>query len=319
MPNAVVGVGLPLPPRGHARRGVLTHQLAGVGLGPGRTGGNRHRQRLGHPEVAQLHQPAQPVGRPVVERAGQGTLRAGPFAADGVGGPVLVGPTGAEREQVDPGAETLLGLEPGVAERDEPVAVDVGNGAGEAAAVAKVDVHVDGPAVALTQLGGARPELLALLGHAAQRELTQTTGRKGAAQLLGSHHGDRVPPGEHLAQQVVADLPDLERVEGHRDRVGQLVGLERCRHLETAAEERHARDAARNAWRSASETSSDGRSGSGPGRSRCGWRRGAQVARAPARAAPSKLKGRWAGPLSSPPSHSAGSRSGSPSLKLRAS
>jgi hypothetical protein len=45
-------------------------------------------------------------------------------------------------------------------------------------------------------------------------------------------------PAEHLCEQAVADLPDLQRVEGDRDRVAQLVGFERGGDVEAAAQER---------------------------------------------------------------------------------
>ena len=192
----------------------------------------------GQPEVAQLDQGAQPLGGAVVERTGQRPLRPGPPLADGVAGPALVGSRGAEGEQVDPGEQPLPRLEPGVAQRHDLVAVDVGDGAGEPAPAAQVDIDVDRPAGSLAQLGGAGPQLLALLGDLAERLLAQHARRERAAQLLGEHHGLRVLAGEDLRQQPVADLPELERVEVDRDRVGQLVGLERRRHVEPPAEER---------------------------------------------------------------------------------
>ena len=57
--------------------------------------------------------------------------------------------------------------------------------------------------------------------------------------------------------------------------------------------------------RSASDTSSGGRAGSGPSRSGGGSWRTLQAARAPSRAAASKLNGRWVGPRSSGSLHSA--------------
>ena len=100
------------------RRRVVARAARGRGPRPRRrrwrsAPGSGRRQA----EVAQLDQVAQPVDRAVVERAGQRAPGPGPLAADGVGGPGLVGSAGAQREQVDPGRQPLPRLEPGVAER----------------------------------------------------------------------------------------------------------------------------------------------------------------------------------------------------------
>ena len=81
------------------------------------------------------------------------------------------------------------------------------------------------------------PELLALLDDASQRPVAQPERRQRAAQQLGRHHRLRLVSGEHLAQQAVADLPDLEGVEGDGDGLGELVGLERGRDVEPLAQE----------------------------------------------------------------------------------
>ena len=74
-----------------------------------------------------------------------GGLAAARGPADGQRGPVVVGMAGGQRQQPDPGLEQVLAVEPGVADRDQPVAVDRGDGAGEPAAAGQLDVDVVAP------------------------------------------------------------------------------------------------------------------------------------------------------------------------------
>ena len=75
-------------------------QLTGVRLRPGGSGRDRHREWTGEAEVPQLDEAAQPARRAVVDRPGQGALRPGPLATDGVAGPVRVVARRREGEQV---------------------------------------------------------------------------------------------------------------------------------------------------------------------------------------------------------------------------
>ena len=140
MPAAVVGVGAPTrarPPgvgstgrrpsaRERAPRPTRSAVFSGSGSGSAQ------------PAVVQ-RRPGRGASSPARWSSGPASARCGPGAvlADGVGGPVLVGVAGGEREQVDPGEQPLLGAEAGVAERDEAGAVDAGDRAGEPPAVAR--------------------------------------------------------------------------------------------------------------------------------------------------------------------------------------
>ena len=202
------------------------------------TGIGRGRVR---PRSRSSTRPLEPARGAVVHRPGQGALRPRALAADGVAGPAVVFVRSGQGEHVDPRLQTLAGLEAGVAEGDHPGRVDAGDRPGEPAPPAQVHVDIHGAGRALAELGGAGPELLALLGHVLQRLVAEDARRQPVGELLRRHDLDRVLTVEQLAQEPVADLPQLERVEVDRDGVGELVGLERRRHVEPPAQERAGR------------------------------------------------------------------------------
>ena len=78
---------------------------------------HRQRQRLAHAAVVEVDEVAQPLLRAVVERTDHRVRGAPALCGPGVRRPVLVGVADAQREQVEPGPQPVLGGEAGVADR----------------------------------------------------------------------------------------------------------------------------------------------------------------------------------------------------------
>ena len=220
-------------------------------------------------------------------------------APDRAGGPAAAGVGGGQREQRDPGLEPVLGAEPGEAHLHEPVAVEAGDGAAQPAAVAEVDVDVDGrrprcPWVTRLERRSATGGASSTIFWASRQP--SWPGGQHAAPPLRRRACSRVEPAEQVAQHPVADLPlragrrarPAGRRRGSLVLVGQRAASSRRRRnsLDRVLEERRPGRRARRRPAAAG--------GSGPGEEPAGATRG-RPTRPGTRRAPTRSKENGAG------------------------
>ena len=134
----------PLRPATGIRVAVAAALGAAELLGPGQRRLDRQGQGLAQAGLVERDEVAQPRARVVLgQRPDHRDLATGAVLADGVRGPVLVGPARRQGERVEPGGQPVLGAEVGEGDGDEVVAEDVADGAGDPP-IAQVDVDVEG-------------------------------------------------------------------------------------------------------------------------------------------------------------------------------
>ena len=234
-------------------------------------------------------------------------------------GPALVGVGGRQREQLDPRAQPLLGLEPGVAERHQPGAVHARRpcrSAGGRRRGRRRRPRTGGCRCAArrcrSRASGTPRRRLAgpgsRAGTAAACRASCSASITAAASCPASSSRSRWSP----TCQTSRESSDTGIASASSSGSNGVARSSRSR--------RNVRTGCiRNRTRSSSVTSSGGRGGRSPSSSGGTGRRAPAADRAPASAASSKENGRCVGPRRSGTAHSGGSVAGSPALRLRGS
>ncbi|SKT61756.1 Uncharacterised protein [Mycobacteroides abscessus subsp. abscessus] len=107
---------------------------------------------------------------------------------------------GAQRHQRNPRLQQMLGVEPRIGDRHQPLTEHRGHGAGEAAPVTEIDIDVKGSTVIGLVAPGLRGQRRAALSQLGDPPPAELSGRQSATAPFGLLCIGRCHTAQHVGQ-----------------------------------------------------------------------------------------------------------------------